>query len=145
MRVLPLLLCLALAGCAGGNAISGLSPSASTGSASAGATQAQASNQTGSDAGTQAGADVQASAHASLSPRAGGKNRRAAAAPKSKPADKKSDTKDEWWKEGGVTREKISAMCWMKYEKGRRDLPLEKRADLVNQCVADALKEHPLR
>src|SRR5436189_49973 len=52
--------------------------------------------------------------------------------------------KDEWWKEGGVTREKISAMCWMKYEKGRGDLPMDKRADLVNACVAETLKQHPL-
>jgi hypothetical protein len=49
-----------------------------------------------------------------------------------------SAKKDDWWKEGGVTREKISAMCWMKYEQGRKDLPIDKRADLVNQCVADA-------
>jgi hypothetical protein len=50
----------------------------------------------------------------------------------------------EWWKEGGVTRDKINAMCWMKYEQGRRDMPVEKRADLVNACVAEALREHPL-
>jgi hypothetical protein len=61
------------------------------------------------------------------------------AKPKADDADK-----DEWWKEGGITREKINAMCWMKFEKGRADLPLEKRADLVNACVAETLKEHPL-
>jgi len=51
----------------------------------------------------------------------------------------------DWWKEGGVTREKINAMCWMKYEQGRNDMPLEKRADLVNACVVQTLKENPIR
>ena len=50
----------------------------------------------------------------------------------------------DWWKEGGVTREKINGMCWMKYESGRKDLPVEKRADLVNQCVIDTMKEYPV-
>ena len=53
--------------------------------------------------------------------------------------------KDEWWKEGGVTRDKINAMCWMKYENGRKDMPVEKRADLVNDCVTRTLQEHPVR
>jgi hypothetical protein len=57
-------------------------------------------------------------------------------------AEKKE--KEEWWKEGGVTREKINGMCWMKYESGRKDMPVEKRADLVNQCVIDTLKEYPV-
>jgi len=51
----------------------------------------------------------------------------------------------DWWKEGGVTREKINAMCWMKYELGRKDMPVEKRADLVNACVVQTLKENPIR
>ncbi len=51
----------------------------------------------------------------------------------------------DWWKEGGVTREKINAMCWMKYEQGRSDMPVEKRADLVNACVVQTLKENPIR
>ena len=51
----------------------------------------------------------------------------------------------DWWKEGGITREKINAMCWMKYEQGRKDMPVEKRADLVNACVVQALKENPIR
>jgi hypothetical protein len=51
----------------------------------------------------------------------------------------------DWWKEGGVTREKINAMCWMKYEQGRNDMPVEKRADLVNACVVQTLKENPIR
>ena len=55
-----------------------------------------------------------------------------------------SGNKEDWWKEGGVTREKINGMCWMKYESGRKDLPVEKRADLVNQCVIDTLKEYPV-
>ena len=51
----------------------------------------------------------------------------------------------DWWKEGGVTREKINAMCWMKFEQGRSDMPVEKRADLVNACVVQTLKENPIR
>ena len=51
----------------------------------------------------------------------------------------------DWWKEGGVTREKINAMCWMKYEQGRKDMPVEKRADLVNDCVVRTLKDNPIR
>jgi len=51
----------------------------------------------------------------------------------------------DWWKEGGVTREKINAMCWMKYEQGRNDMPVEKRADLVDECVKETLKEHPVK
>ena len=51
----------------------------------------------------------------------------------------------DWWKEGGVTREKINAMCWMKHEQGRNDMPVEKRADLVNACVVQTLKENPIR
>ena len=43
------------------------------------------------------------------------------------------------------TREKINAMCWMKYEKGRRDISIDKRADLVDECVKETLKEHPLK
>jgi|SRR4051812_5640244 hypothetical protein len=56
-----------------------------------------------------------------------------------------SGKKDDWWKEGGVTREKVNAMCWMKYETGRKDIQIDKRADLVNDCVKQTLKEHPIR
>ena len=56
-----------------------------------------------------------------------------------------SGKKDDWWKEGGVTREKINAMCWMKYETGRKDIAIDKRADLVNACVVQTLKENPIR
>ena len=56
-----------------------------------------------------------------------------------------SGKKADWWKEGGVTREKINAMCWMKYETGRKDIAIDKRADLVNACVVQTLKEHPVR
>ena len=76
-------------------------------------------------------------AAAPVSPSAAGRAAQASA--------KKDQKKDDWWKEGGVTREKINAMCWMKYEQGRRDIAVEKRADLVNACVQQTLKEHPLR
>jgi hypothetical protein len=50
--------------------------------------------------------------------------------------------KEEWWKQGGVTRENVSAMCWMKYE-GHKAMSVDKRADLVNICVAETLKANP--
>jgi hypothetical protein len=99
MRPTTLLFCLALTGCAGGNAasdVTGSTPSARPQSPLARAAQA-------------------------------------------------SGKKDDWWKEGGVTREKINAMCWMKYENGRKDIQIDKRADLVNDCVKQTLKEHPIR
>jgi hypothetical protein len=65
--------------------------------------------------------------------------------PEPSAAGRKDDRKGDWWKQGGVTREKINAMCWMKYEAGRKDMPVEKRADLVDACVVQALKEHPAR
>ena len=56
-----------------------------------------------------------------------------------------SGKKDEWWKEGGVTREKINSMCWMKAEEsGGRGMSADKKADLVDKCVAETLKQHPL-
>jgi hypothetical protein len=54
-----------------------------------------------------------------------------------------SGKKEDWWKAGGITREKINAMCWMKYEQGHKDLPIDKRADLVDVCVQQTMKEHP--
>ena len=69
----------------------------------------------------------------------------AASSPLARAAQASAKKDDEWWKEGGVTREKINAMCWMKYEKGRKDISVEKRADLVDQCVQDTLKEHPVK
>lgn len=37
--------------------------------------------------------------------------------------------------QGPMTETEASAQCWMKYERGRRDLPLDQRADLVNKCI----------
>ncbi len=111
MRTMILLLCLALAGCAGANAAHDVVPSS------------------------------QPMASAAPAPEPAAPKGRGARSAGLKP----EDAKGEWWKEGGVTHEKISAMCWMKYEKGHGDLPIDKRADLVNQCVADTLKEHPIR
>jgi hypothetical protein len=113
MRTPILLLCLALAGCAGAESPATLELAAEAAPAAPAASRAsQASNPHALNA--------QASA-------------------------KKNEKKEEWWKEGGVTREKINAMCWMKYENGRKDLPIDKRADLVDACVQQALKEHPIR
>ena len=112
MRTPILLLCLALAGCAGADAArdSALAPEPAAPAPSAGRA-AQAS-----------------STHAL--------NARASA--------KKDEKQEEWWKQGGVTRDKINAMCWMKYENGRKDLPIDQRADLVNACVVQTLKENPV-
>jgi hypothetical protein len=101
MRLLPILLCLALAGCV--------------------------------TDGAQAPGDARAAAPAAAS----------ASASAAKPDKPEPPKKKEWWQEGPVTRERVSAMCWMKYEQGRKDLPIDKRADLVNKCVDDTLKEHP--
>ena len=68
----------------------------------------------------------------------------ASSAARAAQASAKKPEKDEWWKDGGVTREKINAMCWMKYETGRKDMQIDKRADLVNACVVQTLKEHPI-
>jgi hypothetical protein len=122
MRTITLLICLgiSLAGCAGAGAAH-MVPSAAS-DPSALAAKARAEN-------------------ASAAPAHVAANTRSA---KQKAEDSKEADDESWWKEGGITREKINAMCWMKYEHGRKDLPLDTRADLVNQCVADALKEHPL-
>jgi hypothetical protein len=82
---------------------------------------------------------------AAPSARPPGHNAMAAAKKDDKKDKKKDEQKEDWWQEGGVTREKINAMCWMKYENGRRDMPVEKRADLVDACVQQTLKDHPLR
>jgi hypothetical protein len=126
MRTITLLICLgiSLAGCAGAGAAH-MVPSAAapdTGGPSALAAKARAGN-------------------ASAAPARVAANTRSA----QRKAEDSKDAEDEsWWKEGGITREKINAMCWMKYEHGRKDLPLDTRADLVNQCVIDTLKKHPL-
>jgi hypothetical protein len=96
-------------------------------------------------AGANAAHQMAASEPANAAPSAGAHGRLAQASAK-KRVEKKEEQKDEWWQEGGVTREKINAMCWMKIENaGRRDMAAEKRADLVNACVEQTLKEHPLR
>jgi hypothetical protein len=36
---------------------------------------------------------------------------------------------------GSITHVQASRDCWMKYENGRATLSLDRRADLVDQCV----------
>lgn len=98
MRIIPLFLCLALAGCV-----------------------------------TDTGPDTTASVPGATTPAPSGHHARAAA------------DKEEWWKKGGVTRDKISAMCWMKYEKGRSDMSIDKRADLVDQCIAETSRQYGMQ
>ena len=80
-------------------------------------------------------------AQASAAPPAG----RGTTAPKppSGPARTASAGNKDDWTEGGVTREKINGMCWMKAE-GQRGLSVDKRADFVDRCVAETLKEYPI-
>lgn len=56
-----------------------------------------------------------------------------------------SADKEDWWKKGGVTPDKISAMCWMKSERGRANIPIDKRADLVDQCIAETSRQYGLQ
>lgn len=75
---------------------------------------------------------------------------RAATAPKpprtrtAAAASSASASKDESWQEGGVTREKINGMCWMKAEKAGRSVSAEKKAEIVDKCVEETLKEYPV-
>lgn len=39
-----------------------------------------------------------------------------------------------------MTRSRAAMECWMKTEKGRADQNLDKRADIVTQCIEDKLK-----
>jgi hypothetical protein len=39
-----------------------------------------------------------------------------------------------------MTRERASTDCWMKYEKDGRNLSLDRRLPLVEQCTAEKLK-----
>ena len=42
-----------------------------------------------------------------------------------------------------VSEQQASAACWMKYERGRADLPLDARAKLVDQCIAARMQGTP--
>ena len=95
-------------------------------------------------AGAHAAHDMAAAEPAAATPARPAPATRLAAQKDDKKSGKKDEAKEEWWKDGGVTREKINAMCWMKFEQGRRDVSVDKRADLVNDCVIQTLKEHPL-
>ena len=56
-----------------------------------------------------------------------------------------SGKKEEWWQEGGVTREKINGMCWMKAEQAAgRGGSADKKAEIVDKCVAETLKQYPV-
>jgi hypothetical protein len=89
--------------------------------------------------------DVAAS-QPSASPMPAGRAATAPKPPRGAAANAQASGKtDEWWKEGGVTREKINSMCWMKAEEsGGRGMSADKKADLVDRCVAETLKQHPL-
>ena len=44
--------------------------------------------------------------------------------------------------EGPMTHRQAALYCWMKTEHGRADLPLDKRADVVDKCIAEKMQGH---
>jgi hypothetical protein len=38
-----------------------------------------------------------------------------------------------------LTHQEAALQCWMSTEKGRKDLPLDQRADIVTQCIKDKM------
>lgn len=42
-----------------------------------------------------------------------------------------------------LSDEQASEECWMKYERGKADLPLDARAKLVDKCIAELTKRKP--
>jgi hypothetical protein len=89
--------------------------------------------------------DVAAAPQPSANPMPAGRAATAPKPPRAAANANASGAKDEWWKEGGVTREKINGMCWMKAEEsGGRGMSADKKADMVDKCVAEALKQYPL-
>jgi hypothetical protein len=38
------------------------------------------------------------------------------------------------------TEQEASALCWMKFETGRRTLDLDARAALVDKCIAEKMR-----
>lgn len=43
-------------------------------------------------------------------------------------------------KASALTRPEAAKQCWMATEKGRKDISLDKRADIVTKCIDDKLK-----
>ena len=50
------------------------------------------------------------------------------------------------WSQGdAVTREKINGMCWMKAEQqAGRGGSADKKAEIVDKCVVETLKQYPV-
>ena len=42
-----------------------------------------------------------------------------------------------------MTRTRAAEQCWMSTEKGAASMSIDKRADLVDKCIADKLKAAP--
>jgi hypothetical protein len=57
----------------------------------------------------------------------------AAAAPAEPPNPMAADTVTQ--SKGPMTHRQAALYCWMSTEHGRKDLPLDKRADIVDQCI----------
>ncbi len=58
----------------------------------------------------------------------------AQARPAAKPADKPAEP------QGPMTHQQAALYCWMKTEHGHADLPLDKRADVVDKCIAEKMQ-----
>jgi hypothetical protein len=43
-----------------------------------------------------------------------------------------------------LTHQQAALDCWMATEHGHKDLPLDKRADIVNQCIKDKMDGKPV-
>jgi hypothetical protein len=43
-----------------------------------------------------------------------------------------------------MTHQQAALQCWMATEHGRKDLPLDKRADIVDQCIKDKMSGNPV-
>ncbi|MEJ2624079.1 MAG: hypothetical protein P8Z80_05935 [Pseudolabrys sp.] len=43
---------------------------------------------------------------------------------------------------GPMTHRQAALYCWMSTEHGRKDLPLGKRADVVDKCIKEKMAEH---
>ena len=129
MRVVTLLICLGLAGCAATSEPGGQTTLTSVMAPQASAPPpAVAPQATAAPPTALPPAPQPTPAHI---PAAGPPSRSAVATrpPEPPPPEPKAEP------ELPMTHERASSLCWMKYEDGRKKLTLDQRADLVDKCV----------
>ena len=61
-------------------------------------------------------------------------------AAQAKPAEKPTQKPAE--PQGPMTHQQAALYCWMKTEHGRADQSLDKRADVVDKCIAEKMQGH---